>query len=387
MLNNLLELFARNAGPALIEHAYAWLPESRQQINQGLGAMGPILLGRLLQTVSGAQAAQGILDLMQEEGYDGSYTAQLDQHLGASDSYAEMLSQGSHILRMLLNDKSTAIVDQTAEYAGISRSTTTTLFSLSSHLMMDQLGKVCREQKLDRESLYTYLQQHAPLVRQEMPEQLDLLSSTLHFYEFPEPASSSPSSSSLLLSDGNIALVLGALCLLFGLLAIRSCWNATGNMRNFQPAFKESSSLSKREEIRQKAMEPDSLALPLTGRDSLRVAANSAPGRFARLIRSGKGGTLTILSPWFQPNSSVLNELALKQLPVFVSLLKATPATRLLISSGDRSPEISQQQSLTLKKFFTDNGLEEKRIRLVEPNDKALTASTGEIRFHIQRED
>jgi outer membrane protein OmpA-like peptidoglycan-associated protein len=386
---NFLELFFKNGGKFLIEHAGSFMEESRTQINQALGAIAPILLGRLIQTVDRGGGTQGILDLIREEGYNGKVTAQIAQRFGSSDSFAEMLQKGSDLLMMLLNDKGKQVMDEVSEFAGTGRSTTTNLFSLSAFLMMDQIGKTVHEEKMGEDALRDLLRKHAPLVQKEMPSGLQSLSKTLHFEELENngPDKNQAPQASMAFSDKNISWALAAICLVFLLLTIRSCIQYV-QQNQTSPAddpTEKTAEVSNRDKIRQKALHTDTLSIELPDGERFRTTPDEAPAKLAAMMEKQDNGSLIIQKSYFGPGSNILNQSSFDELPNIVRIFKAYPGTQILLYSGAEKAELAQQQTITLKRYLTDNGIPEKNVQLVKPGDPLFESKNAGLVIQFRK--
>ena len=181
---NLLDIFKDVAGDQLLKHAGSLLGDSSDTLSSGLGAILPSLLGTIIQKGSSDSGARGLMDFI-----DGNVDAGLlDDVAGLFSNNSDgLIKSGGGILKFLLGDKLSMLIDTVADLSGMKISSSNSLLKMAAPLLMGVIGKQVKSQGLDLGGIVQMLLgQRSVVAAAAAPEISDLLG----FADFSGPAES-----------------------------------------------------------------------------------------------------------------------------------------------------------------------------------------------------
>ena len=139
----------------------------------GLAAAAPMILGALQRNASRPEGAQA-LDRALERDHDGGLLDNLSGILVQGET-----GTGEAILGHLFGNRRGAVDQGVAKAAGLVPATASRLMAMAAPMIMAQLGKAKREQKLTPESLAGLLGQEGEKLQAAAPGQMGALSAIL----------------------------------------------------------------------------------------------------------------------------------------------------------------------------------------------------------------
>ena len=117
-----------------------FLGESHEGTTSAMGSVLPVILGGLMQKGATTQGAGDIMNMLKNDGHDGSILDNLGGILGGDNSTG-LLSAGSGILSSLFGDKIGSITSLISSVSGLKGGSASSLLSLAAPILMGVLGK------------------------------------------------------------------------------------------------------------------------------------------------------------------------------------------------------------------------------------------------------
>lgn len=139
----------------------------------GLAAAAPMILGALQRNASRPEGAQA-LDRALERDHDGALLEDLKGFLDRGET-----GGGEAILGHVFGDRRAAVDQGVAKAAGLDPATASRLMAMAAPVIMAQLGKAKREQKLDAEALAGLLGREGQALKAAAPGQMGALTAIL----------------------------------------------------------------------------------------------------------------------------------------------------------------------------------------------------------------
>lgn len=170
---NLLDLAKNYITPDILQGASKFLGESPAGTTSAIGAILPSLLGGLSSKAATTDGASSIMNMLTQGGHDGSALSSVaGLFSGNSNNHAESLNAGSGIIKSLLGDKASSIIDTISNFSGIKQSSTSSLMSMAAPVLMGLVGKQVSSNGLGVSGLASLLGGQSEHIKSAMPASL-----------------------------------------------------------------------------------------------------------------------------------------------------------------------------------------------------------------------
>lgn len=170
MAANLIDMFQNTVGELLVKQSASILGESAESTSSAIKAIVPSLLGSVIQKSSSDQGLASLMSFMSENNIDGSILSNATGMLGGGIETEKLMYSGAGILRYLLDDKLSPVVDSIAGGSGLKTSSATSLLKLSAPLLMGIIGRHVKEKGLDQQGLKNILASQIEYVKSGIPQ-------------------------------------------------------------------------------------------------------------------------------------------------------------------------------------------------------------------------
>lgn len=107
----------------------------------GLDAILPTLLGSVIQKGSSTEGANLILNLIKNDGHDGSILNNIGGLLGGGDKTNNLINTGAGLVQTFLGDKTSSVVSSISRLSGLKNGSTSSLLKLAAPLLMGLIGQ------------------------------------------------------------------------------------------------------------------------------------------------------------------------------------------------------------------------------------------------------
>jgi len=149
MASNLIDMFNHTVGEQLTKQASGILGESAEGTSSALQSIVPALLGALIKRAGTDEGASMLMSYMAENNMDGSILANATTLLAGGIETEKLMYSGAGMVRFLLDDKFSGVVDIIAGGSGLKTSSATSLLKLAAPFLMGIVGKQVKEKGLD----------------------------------------------------------------------------------------------------------------------------------------------------------------------------------------------------------------------------------------------
>jgi outer membrane protein OmpA-like peptidoglycan-associated protein len=166
---NLFDMFKDTVGDVLVDKASSMLGESSEATSSAMGAILPSLMGGLLKQGTSDDGASGILDFLSSNNLGGGMLDNIGDLLSGGDKTSGLLSSGSGILKYLLGDKLSSVVDLVSGSSGLKIGSTNTLMKMAGPMLMSVVGKYVKDKALDALGLKNLLLGQKDTLQKMMP--------------------------------------------------------------------------------------------------------------------------------------------------------------------------------------------------------------------------
>lgn len=151
-MNVLLDLKTA-LSPELIAKIAEYTREKPEPTKSALDILFPTLMAGLLKRTSNEMGTNLVFSLLQKERLNGTLTQSLKDMAKNPASIDETVKMGSSLFSRMLPDKKSSITNMVAHQAGIRASSSISLLGFATPLLMDAIGKIAQDQKLDATEL------------------------------------------------------------------------------------------------------------------------------------------------------------------------------------------------------------------------------------------
>lgn len=173
MASNLIEMFHNTVGETLAKQASGLLGENYEGTMSAVQAIVPTLFAALGQKGSSDEGASAVLKYIDDNNLDGSILTNISGLLTGNIETEKLMYSGAVLLRYLLNDKISPVVDLISGPSGLKTSSATSLLKLSAPLVMGIVGKHIQEKGLDAQGLKTLLKDQKPYINEYLPKGME----------------------------------------------------------------------------------------------------------------------------------------------------------------------------------------------------------------------
>lgn len=372
MASNLIEMFNNTVGELLAKQASGILSESAESTTTGVKFIVPSLLGTLIQKGNTEAGAEELMLYMAEQNIDGSILSNVANSLQGGIETEKLMYQGAGILRYLLDDKLSPVVDIISGASGLKTSSATSLLKLTAPLVLGIIGKYIREKGLDAKGLKTLLADQSESVRQSIPPGVGkLLGMGAISVEYAPPAaqkmiSLAPQNEKSTFTKLLPWIILGLASLALFYFVEKGC-GATPEAPVVHPEATKDTiiALPPAEPVN----ELKNYTLP--GGQTLNVLPGSFTSRLAEFLASSETGDkcLAFDQVDFESGSFMITADSDVQLEELATIMKAYPYLRISIegytdNEGDdgKNKSLSKERARVIKSWLTGKSIEPGRI-------------------------
>lgn len=169
MAANLIDMFQNTVGELLAKQSASILGESAESTSSAIKAIVPSLLGAIVQKTSSDEGVASLMTFLSENNIDGSILSNVTGMLGGGIETEKLMYSGAGILRYLLDDKLSPVVDIIAGGSGLKTSSATSLLKLSAPLLMGIIGRHVKEKGLDHQGLKNIISSQIDYIKSGIP--------------------------------------------------------------------------------------------------------------------------------------------------------------------------------------------------------------------------
>lgn len=168
MASNLIDMFNHTVGEQLIKQASGILGESAEGTASALQSIVPTLLGALIKRAGTDDGASMLMNYMAENNMDGSILANASTLLSGGIETEKLMYSGAGIVRFLLDDKFSGVVDIIAGGSGLKTSSATSMLKLAAPFLMGIVGKQIKEKGLDIPGLKNLIAGQGEFIKKDL---------------------------------------------------------------------------------------------------------------------------------------------------------------------------------------------------------------------------
>jgi OmpA-OmpF porin, OOP family len=140
MSTSLLDMAKQYLTPDIIDKLATFTGESPLATTKAIGGAGPAVLAGMLNSAQDPNGLTQLVNLFQQGKFDGSMLGNLAGAFSGS-SMDGLMKMGGPLLGSLFGARSNGLVDLLAGYAGIKKSSATSLLSAAAPFIMSLIGK------------------------------------------------------------------------------------------------------------------------------------------------------------------------------------------------------------------------------------------------------
>jgi hypothetical protein len=140
MSTSLLDMAKQYLTPDVIEKLASFTGESPLATTKAIGGAGPAVLAGMLNSAQDANGLTQLVNLFQQGKFDGGMLGNLAGAFSGS-SMDGLMKMGGPLLGSLFGARSNGLVDLLAGFAGIKKSSATSLLSAAAPFIMSLIGK------------------------------------------------------------------------------------------------------------------------------------------------------------------------------------------------------------------------------------------------------
>jgi OmpA-OmpF porin, OOP family len=178
---NLLDLVKTQLTSSIITQTSKFLGESENGTQNALAAALPAVLGGIVNKVSTNDGAKNLMDLLLQGKHDGSLLDNFSNIIGNSSQTQGLIQSGNGLLKALVGDKVSGIVNVISSISGISSGSISSLLGIITPLFMGTIGRQVSTNNLGLSGLTSLLSSQIPFIKETLPA---TLGSVLGFGDF-----------------------------------------------------------------------------------------------------------------------------------------------------------------------------------------------------------
>ncbi|MEL6719489.1 MAG: OmpA family protein, partial [Bacteroidota bacterium] len=180
MAINLIDILQNQLGDSFAKQAGSFLGESEDNTKKALSGILPALMGSIAKKGADEKGAGAILDMINNNGFDGSMLNNVAGLLSGGDSTNSLLNTGSSILNMLVGDSKLGnVVNMISMFSGMGKGSSKSLISMAAPLLMSVIGKRVKSEGLGAAGLMNLLQGQQGFVQKLLPAGLSSIAGSL----------------------------------------------------------------------------------------------------------------------------------------------------------------------------------------------------------------
>src|SRR5687768_5177719 len=153
MSTNLIDLFKSTVSETLIYQSSDLLGESVESTTSAVNSLIPSILGSIIQKGNTDSGSQELISYMASNNIDDTVLHNLPNVLTGGPEVETLKANGVDILRFLVGDHVSGMIDWVASNNGLRTSSASTLLKIVATLWMAAIAKVVKEKNLNASGL------------------------------------------------------------------------------------------------------------------------------------------------------------------------------------------------------------------------------------------
>ena len=166
---NLIDLFKSTLSDVLVKQSSALLDESAESTSSAIDKIFPALLNALLIKGSTEAGAKDLLSFISTNKVDEKLHDDVPALLSNAAETEKLSADGADILKYLLGDKLSYMVDWVASGNGLKTSSASSLLKLVAPLVMGAVARAVKDKNLNAAGLKDLLQSQSSFVAESSP--------------------------------------------------------------------------------------------------------------------------------------------------------------------------------------------------------------------------
>lgn len=166
---NLIELFKSTLSDVLVRQSSALLDESAESTSSAIDKIFPALLNAVLIKGSTESGAKDLLNFISSNKVDEKLHDDVPALLSSAAETEKLTADGADILKYLLGDKLSYMVDWVASGNGLKTSSASTILKLVAPLVMGAVARAVKDRNLNASGLRDLLQSQSSFVAESSP--------------------------------------------------------------------------------------------------------------------------------------------------------------------------------------------------------------------------
>jgi outer membrane protein OmpA-like peptidoglycan-associated protein len=169
MTTNLIDLARAQLTPEVIQRASSLVGESPASTQRAMEAAAPTIFAGLVQEGSSVTGASHLLQMLEETGLSGSMAGLAERREAESGAAESLMATGKELFGRLFGGRAGSVVEATAISSGVRHASMSSLFGLTTPLVLGALGSEVANRHLDAQSLATLLAEQKSAVVRMLP--------------------------------------------------------------------------------------------------------------------------------------------------------------------------------------------------------------------------
>lgn len=170
MAVNLIDLLKSELSGEAISKVASFIGENPAVTQKAVGAALPALLGAMSNKATTGQGASELFSMLDKGGFGANQLGSLASILGGSSGAADLVKMGAPLMSALFGSRQSGLIDFLASFAGIGKSSATSLLSLGAPVVMNLLSKQAKASGgFNLSSLTSLLGSQAPYLSAAAP--------------------------------------------------------------------------------------------------------------------------------------------------------------------------------------------------------------------------
>ena len=375
MATNLFTIVQNQISGQLLKKIANFIEEDIQTTQKAMDVALPSVIGGIANQVSNQTGAELFLNTLSANKMDGSLADSLGILLGGGSATQGLINYGDKVNEGLFGNKTSAIMDWIASFAGIKTGAASALMGMLTPIVMSAIGKEVLGKNTGIYGLSNLLGSQIDLLKTSLPTGLKSVLGLSNLSLSTPSVSQTVTASKRAIEAAEsrveektlfsrllpwlILLIAGVM----GLLYLRQCNTNAPEPPATTPIVLEKLPILKVDSLK-------SLALPELG--DLKVATGSFLDKLYQEIKSptlDPNKALTFDNVNFSTGSADLTESSKTQLEDLVKIMKAYPKVEIKIEGHtdnvgeeEKNKKLSEDRAVAVKKYLTDNGIASARM-------------------------
>lgn len=180
MSSDLIEQFKNTAGNIIVLQSGSILGESPESTSSAVNAVASALMGSLILKGSTERGARELMDYMTASRIDETLIRDAANLLDNGPAAESLKAHGGDMLKYLVGDNVSGLVDAVASGSGFKTSSASTLLKMAAPLLMSLVTQAIKENSLGASGLSSFLLSQKEFVNTNAPAGINNLVSTWH---------------------------------------------------------------------------------------------------------------------------------------------------------------------------------------------------------------